>query len=219
MSESAGAVSAELGELMGAATNGAPGAPNARDAGFGVPDVLPFWFGESDRGTPPFIRDAASRALADGATFYTHNLGIAPLREALCRYVSGLHGATSAGLRRDERGRECADTGRATGSSSFVQQAGIVAAEEGETFTQSLVDDLRASRDHLVHALQGIEGVDVRAPDGAMYLFLAARRRAQSRSVQAAGARGAPGRRAGQRVRRGRRRFRALVLRVRSGAA
>ncbi|QQC64962.1 pyridoxal phosphate-dependent aminotransferase [Paraburkholderia ginsengisoli] len=87
-----------------------PSIPNARDAvralrpsqirevanaGFGVADVLPFWFGESDRVTPAFIRDAASTALAAGATFYTHNLGIAPLRAALATYVSDLHGATS----------------------------------------------------------------------------------------------------------------------------
>ncbi|MDH6148106.1 MULTISPECIES: pyridoxal phosphate-dependent aminotransferase [Paraburkholderia] len=65
------------------------------NAGFGVDDVLPFWFGESDRVTPAFIRDAASAALAAGATFYTHNLGIAPLRAALAGYVSELHGATS----------------------------------------------------------------------------------------------------------------------------
>ncbi|QGZ54918.1 pyridoxal phosphate-dependent aminotransferase [Paraburkholderia acidiphila] len=64
------------------------------NAGFGVPDVLPFWFGESDRVTPPFIREAAAEALGRGDTFYTHNLGIAPLRESLARYVSGLHGAT-----------------------------------------------------------------------------------------------------------------------------
>jgi aspartate/methionine/tyrosine aminotransferase len=66
------------------------------NAGFGVPDVLPFWFGESDRVTPPFIREAAAEALGRGDTFYTHNLGIAPLREVLARYVSGLHGATAA---------------------------------------------------------------------------------------------------------------------------
>jgi aspartate/methionine/tyrosine aminotransferase len=112
MSESEGAVISEPGALANAQTSAhAEGerAPNARDAvralrpsqirkvanaGFGVPDVLPFWFGESDQVTPLFIRDAASRALADGATFYTHNLGIAPLREALAEYVSKLHGAT-----------------------------------------------------------------------------------------------------------------------------
>ncbi|MGG1953600.1 pyridoxal phosphate-dependent aminotransferase [Ralstonia solanacearum] len=65
------------------------------NAGFGLPDVLPFWFGESDRVTPDFIRDAAAQALARGATFYTHNLGIAPLRSALADYVSRLHGSTS----------------------------------------------------------------------------------------------------------------------------
>ena len=66
------------------------------NAGSGLPDVLPFWFGESDRVTPAFIRDAASAALRDGATFYTHNLGTAPLRDAIAAYVSARHGATSA---------------------------------------------------------------------------------------------------------------------------
>ncbi|WP_144143046.1 pyridoxal phosphate-dependent aminotransferase [Paraburkholderia sp. BCC1884] len=335
-----------------------PSVPNAREAvralrpsqirevanaGFGVADVLPFWFGESDRVTPAFIRDAASAALAAGATFYTHNLGIAPLREALAGYVSELHGATSpdhvavtsagvnalmlaaqlvvgAGDRvvavtplwpnlveipkilgahvdtvalgygeqgwqldieqllaaltpettmllinspnnptgwvmsRDEQRTvlaHCrrhgiwivadevyerlyypdADAHPAAGSKpsrtapsfldlagrdervicvnsfskawlmtgwrlgwivapaalmddlgklveyntscapAFVQQAGITAVEQGESFTQALVHDLRASRDHLVRALSTVPGVDVKAPPGAMYLF------------------------------------------------
>src|SRR5262245_5058591 len=61
------------------------------NAGFGDPDVLPFWFGEPDEVTPEFIREAAIAALRAGDTFYTHNLGIAPLREALAAYVSWLH--------------------------------------------------------------------------------------------------------------------------------
>ena len=61
------------------------------NAGFGDPDVLPFWFGEPDEVTPDFIREAAIEALRAGDTFYTHNLGIAPLRAALAAYVSGLH--------------------------------------------------------------------------------------------------------------------------------
>ena len=61
------------------------------NAGFGDPDVLPFWFGEPDEVTPDFIREAAIAALRAGDTFYTHNLGIAPLREALAAYVSRLH--------------------------------------------------------------------------------------------------------------------------------
>jgi aspartate/methionine/tyrosine aminotransferase len=61
------------------------------NAGFGDPDVLPFWFGEPDEVTPEFIRAAAIAALDAGDTFYTHNLGIAPLREALAAYLSRLH--------------------------------------------------------------------------------------------------------------------------------
>jgi aspartate/methionine/tyrosine aminotransferase len=331
-----------------------PSIPNARDAvralrpsqirevanaGFGVENVLPFWFGESDRVTPAFIRDAANAALAAGATFYTHNLGIAPLRAALASYVSELHGVTladhiavtSAGVNAlmlaaqlvvgagdrvvavtplwpnlveipkilgahvetvalgyGERGwqldvqqlldaltpatkmlmlnspnnptgwvmnrddqrivlEHCrrhgiwivadevyerlyyADEERGAGGArtapsfldlatrdervicvnsfskawlmtgwrlgwivapsalmddlaklveyntscapSFVQQAGIAALEQGERFTQDLVRDLRASRDHLVRALSAVPGVDVKAPLGAMYLF------------------------------------------------
>ncbi|HYJ36313.1 MAG TPA: hypothetical protein VEV64_09165, partial [Rhizomicrobium sp.] len=37
--------------------------------GLGNPDVLPLWFGETDLVTPPFIRDAAIKALQDGKTF------------------------------------------------------------------------------------------------------------------------------------------------------
>ncbi|NMM01043.1 pyridoxal phosphate-dependent aminotransferase [Paraburkholderia sp. RP-4-7] len=333
-----------------------PSVPNARDAvralrpsqirevanaGFGVADVLPFWFGESDRVTPAFIRDAASAALTAGATFYTHNLGIAPLRAALAGYVSGLHGTTSpdhiavtsagvnalmlaaqlvvgagdrvvavtplwpnlveipkilgahvetVALGYGERGWQLdveqllaaltpdtkmllinspnnptgwvmsrdeqravlahcrrhgiwivadevyerlyyadADSGTRGAHSrtapsfldlasrdervicvnsfskawlmtgwrlgwivapaslmddlgklveyntscapAFVQQAGIAAVQQGERFTQELVLDLKASRDHLVRALSAVPGVDVKTPPGAMYLF------------------------------------------------
>jgi aspartate/methionine/tyrosine aminotransferase len=56
-------------------------------------DVLAFWFGESDETTPTFIRDAAVASLAAGETFYSHNLGLAELREAIAGYVSSLHPA------------------------------------------------------------------------------------------------------------------------------
>lgn len=62
------------------------------NAGIGLPDVLPFWFGEPDQETPAFIRAAASEALDAGETFYTHNFGVAPLREAIANYLSALHG-------------------------------------------------------------------------------------------------------------------------------
>jgi aspartate/methionine/tyrosine aminotransferase len=302
------------------------------NAGLDVPDVLPFWFGESDRVTPEFIRAAAARSLSGGATFYSHNLGIAPLREALAAYVSGLHGPTAvehvavtssgvsalmlavqlvagAGDRvvavtplwpnlveipkilgaqvhtvalafgaagwsldvdrllaaltpgtralllnspnnptgwvmtrqdqqrvldhcrrlgiwiiadevyerlgydgaaaapsfldlasRDERvlcvnsfSKAWMMTGWRLGwivapaalmgelgklieyntscSPVFVQQAGIAAVTQGEPFVRQLVADLRASRDHLVHALSALPSVQVKTPPGAMYLF------------------------------------------------
>lgn len=62
------------------------------NAGFGREGVLPFWFGESDQPTPAFIRDAAAKALGEGRTYYTHNLGTAELRGALVHYLQDLHG-------------------------------------------------------------------------------------------------------------------------------
>jgi aspartate/methionine/tyrosine aminotransferase len=59
-------------------------------------DVLAFWFGESDETTPTFIRDAAVASLAAGETFYSHNLGLAELREAIAGYVSSLHPAVGS---------------------------------------------------------------------------------------------------------------------------
>ncbi|MFC7515421.1 pyridoxal phosphate-dependent aminotransferase [Herbaspirillum sp. GCM10030257] len=64
------------------------------NAGIGLSDVLPFWFGEPDQETPAFIRDAAKASLDAGDTFYTHNFGIPPLREAIAAYVSRLHKPT-----------------------------------------------------------------------------------------------------------------------------
>jgi len=61
------------------------------NAAMGDPGVLPFWFGEPDEVTPGFIRAAAIEALNAGDTFYTHNLGIPALREAIAAYVSRLH--------------------------------------------------------------------------------------------------------------------------------
>lgn len=59
--------------------------------GLGKPDVLPFWVGEPDEPTPDFIRKAGTDSIAAGELFYTHNLGIPALREALADYVSRLH--------------------------------------------------------------------------------------------------------------------------------
>src|SRR5258706_3879061 len=61
------------------------------NAGMGKEDVVAFWFGEPDEVTPEFIRRAGMDALERGETFYTQNLGIPELREALATYVSRLH--------------------------------------------------------------------------------------------------------------------------------
>ncbi|WP_420472759.1 pyridoxal phosphate-dependent aminotransferase [Noviherbaspirillum sp. ST9] len=67
------------------------------NAGIGLQDVLPFWFGEPDQETPAFIRDAAKQSLDAGDTFYTHNFGIPPLREAIAAYLSALHRTVEPG--------------------------------------------------------------------------------------------------------------------------
>lgn len=67
------------------------------NAGLDAGDVLAFWFGEPDEVTPKFIREAAADALAAGETFYTHNLGVAALREAIAGYVTRLHRPTAPG--------------------------------------------------------------------------------------------------------------------------
>jgi aspartate/methionine/tyrosine aminotransferase len=67
------------------------------NAGMGRDDVLAFWFGESDEVTPDFIRQAAIESLQRGETFYSHNLGLPELRQAVSRYMSALHGAVESG--------------------------------------------------------------------------------------------------------------------------
>lgn len=62
------------------------------NAGMGLKDVLPFWFGEPDEVTPEFIRQAGIEALQRGNTFYTENFGLPVLRQTIAAYVSGLHG-------------------------------------------------------------------------------------------------------------------------------
>src|SRR5687768_9159390 len=74
--------------------------------GIGQADILPFWVGEPDQPTPDFIRKAGTDSIAAGELFYTHNLGIPELRQALAAYLCALHGevqpsqvvVTSAGV-------------------------------------------------------------------------------------------------------------------------
>ncbi len=69
------------------------------NAGFDLPGVRRFWFGEGDQPTPMFIREAAVAALAEGRTFYNHNHGEADLRRALGNYLERLHGQAFDGDR------------------------------------------------------------------------------------------------------------------------
>jgi aspartate/methionine/tyrosine aminotransferase len=66
------------------------------NAGLGRSDVLAFWFGESDEVTPEPIRQAAAESLQRGETFYSHNLGLPELRQAISEYASALHGPIHA---------------------------------------------------------------------------------------------------------------------------
>ncbi|MEM9222637.1 MAG: pyridoxal phosphate-dependent aminotransferase [Pseudomonadota bacterium] len=54
--------------------------------------LIPLWAGEGDLPTPQFIVEAAKKSLDDGETFYTHQRGIPPLREALAAYYEAQYG-------------------------------------------------------------------------------------------------------------------------------
>ena len=64
--------------------------------GLGRKDVLPFWVGEPDEPTPDFIRKAGIDSINAGELFYTHNLGIPSLRQAVAQYITRLHRPTVA---------------------------------------------------------------------------------------------------------------------------
>lgn len=53
--------------------------------------LIPLWAGEGDLPTEELIYRAAVEGLSDGETFYTYQLGIPPLREALATYLQGLY--------------------------------------------------------------------------------------------------------------------------------
>ena len=65
------------------------------NAGMGRSDVLAFWFGESDEVTPDFIRQAAIESLQSGETFYSQNLGLPALREAVAQAMAEKHPGAS----------------------------------------------------------------------------------------------------------------------------
>ncbi len=58
------------------------------DVAFTMEGVIRLQFGESDMPTPEFIKEAASRAMAEGYTFYTENSGTAQSAGSPGRKVS-----------------------------------------------------------------------------------------------------------------------------------
>ena len=58
----------------------------------GMSGVLRLYFGESNLPTPQFIKDAATRAMAEGFTYYTENAGMPSLRRELAAYYRRTHG-------------------------------------------------------------------------------------------------------------------------------
>ncbi len=61
------------------------------NAGMGREGLIPLWYGEPDTDTPDFVVEAAYKAMKDGCTFYTENLGMDELRQALADYMTRLH--------------------------------------------------------------------------------------------------------------------------------
>ncbi len=64
--------------------------------GFRVPGIIPMWAGEPDVPTPAFICEAASRALAEGRTFYSDNRGTPATRAAIAAYHARIFGVAVA---------------------------------------------------------------------------------------------------------------------------
>jgi aspartate/methionine/tyrosine aminotransferase len=60
--------------------------------GFGRPGLIPLWVGEADLSTPAYINEVATRSLAAGETFYTHQRGLPELQQAIAAYMTRVYG-------------------------------------------------------------------------------------------------------------------------------
>ena len=59
-----------------------------------------------------------------------------------------------------------------TCAASFVQEAGITALEKGESAVQEMVAEYERRRDYAVDAINAIDGLSCKKPDGAFYIFV-----------------------------------------------
>ncbi|KAB2905232.1 MAG: pyridoxal phosphate-dependent aminotransferase [Burkholderiaceae bacterium] len=131
------------------------------NAGMGRADVLAFWFGESDEVTPLAVRQAAIASLERGETFYAHNLGLPELRQAVARYMSGLHSPVS-----DDR---IAITSGGVNALMLASQALVDAGDEVVAVTpvwpnlvaQPLIMGARLRQVHLRPGADGAWGLDL----------------------------------------------------------
>ena len=53
----------------------------------GLKDVIPLGRGDPDLDTPPHIVEAAQKAVASGATHYTHPQGLPQLRKGIADFI------------------------------------------------------------------------------------------------------------------------------------
>ena len=105
--------------------------------GYGNPDVIAMFAGESDVPTPAFICDATSKALAEGRTFYSPNRGIQPMRDALIAYNKRLYGIDLP----DDR---VTLTSSGMSAVSLIAQATVGAGDNAVAVTPSWPNILRA---------------------------------------------------------------------------
>jgi aspartate/methionine/tyrosine aminotransferase len=62
------------------------------DAAMKMDGVLKLYFGESNVPTPEYIKQAATKALEEGYTYYSENAGLPGLRQDLAAYYRRVHG-------------------------------------------------------------------------------------------------------------------------------
>ncbi len=83
------------------------------EAGFGIPDVIPLWFGEGCWPSPDIAVEAARRALRDGDHFYQPNSGKPELRDEISAYHERIYDSE-------------VDPGRVTVTASGMQALALV---------------------------------------------------------------------------------------------
>jgi len=147
-------------------------------SGISVPGIIALWAGEPDRPTPGFICEPAIEALRAGKTFYTHNRGIPPLREALQRYHKRIYGLDIA----DNR---IAITSSGMNAVEILCQALLGAGSKAVAISPSWPNILRAMTINGAHVIEvalhrsnsgwslDLEAVERACADGVKMLYVA----------------------------------------------